>query len=188
MKRLLRSLSGTLLLAFTGLSAAHAADPVALPVQYRRLYGGESWLNYQSVAGVPISTTAGNPPGSNGNQPVGNESTGINTPPTEGQFQSLISHGAVAGLTFSQWQTVSNSATLNAGSTPFSGTVATEMQVKIRDSGVNPVSQLDPSAHIPADWPARALVWMCTPAANNWRGQEISLRDETIRRAVGLIR
>ena len=68
------------------------------------------------------------------------------------------------------------------------GTVATEMQVKIRDSGVNPVSQLDPSAHIPADWPARALVWMCSPAANNWRGQEISLRDETIRRAVGLIR
>ncbi len=129
MKRLLRSLSGALLLAFTGLTAAHAADPVALPVQYRRLYGGESWLNYQSVAGVPISTNAGNPPGSNGNQPVGNESTGINTPPTQGQFQSLISHGAVAGLTFSQWQTVSNSATLKAGSTPFSGTVAAEMNL-----------------------------------------------------------
>ena len=38
------------------------------------------------------------------------------------------------------------------------GTVATEMQVKIKASGVNPVSALDPSVHISADWPARALL------------------------------
>jgi NADP-dependent 3-hydroxy acid dehydrogenase YdfG len=67
------------------------------------------------------------------------------------------------------------------------GTVATGMQTTIRASGVNPVSRLDPSAHIPADWVARALVWMCGPAAEGFAGQEISLRDESIRRAVGLI-
>lgn len=67
------------------------------------------------------------------------------------------------------------------------GTVATEMQVIIKASGVNPVSQLDPSVHIPADWPARALLWMCGPEADPWLGKEISLRDEGIRRAVGLI-
>lgn len=67
------------------------------------------------------------------------------------------------------------------------GTVATDMQVKIRASGVNPVSQLDPAAHVPADWPARALLWMCGPAADDWLGREISLRDEGIRRAIGLI-
>jgi NAD(P)-dependent dehydrogenase (short-subunit alcohol dehydrogenase family) len=67
------------------------------------------------------------------------------------------------------------------------GTVATEMQVKIRASGVNPVSQLDPAVHIPADWPARALLWMCSPDADGWLGQEISLRDEGIRARVGLI-
>lgn len=67
------------------------------------------------------------------------------------------------------------------------GTVATDMQVKIKASGVNPVSQLDPAVHIPADWPARALLWMCGPAADSWLGKEISLRDEGIRRAVGLI-
>lgn len=67
------------------------------------------------------------------------------------------------------------------------GTVATEMQVKIKASGVNPVSQLDPSVHIPADWPARCLLWMCSPAANGYLGQEISLREDRIRRAVGLI-
>lgn len=67
------------------------------------------------------------------------------------------------------------------------GTVATEMQVMIKASGINPVSQLDPSVHIPADWPARALLWMCSPGADAWLGQEISLRDEAVRRAVGLV-
>ncbi len=67
------------------------------------------------------------------------------------------------------------------------GMVATEMQVKIKASGINPVSQLDPAVHIPADWPARALVWMCGPEADPWLGNDVSLRDEAVRRAVGLI-
>jgi len=67
------------------------------------------------------------------------------------------------------------------------GTVATDMQVRIKASGVNPVSQLDPAVHIPADWPARALLWMCSPDADGWLGQEISLRDQVIRARVGLI-
>ncbi|MGY6635022.1 MAG: SDR family oxidoreductase [Alkalilacustris sp.] len=66
------------------------------------------------------------------------------------------------------------------------GTVATDMQATIRDSGINPVSQLDWSAHIPPDWPARALVWMCTPEADPWLGGEVSLRDPDVRRRVGL--
>lgn len=67
------------------------------------------------------------------------------------------------------------------------GTVATDMQVKIKASGIGPVAQLDPSVHIPADWPARALLWMCSPAADGWLGKDISLRDEAVRKAVGLI-
>ncbi|MBE0552680.1 MAG: SDR family oxidoreductase [Rhodobacteraceae bacterium] len=67
------------------------------------------------------------------------------------------------------------------------GTVATEMQVKIRASGVNPVSQLDPAVHIPAEWPARALLWMCGAEADPWLGKDISLRDEAVRKAAGLI-
>ncbi len=66
------------------------------------------------------------------------------------------------------------------------GTVATDMQVKIKASGVNAVSRLEPSAHIPADWPARALVWMCSAAADPWLGTDVSLREERVRRAVGL--
>jgi NADP-dependent 3-hydroxy acid dehydrogenase YdfG len=66
------------------------------------------------------------------------------------------------------------------------GTVATDMQATISDSGVNRVSQLDWSEHIPPDWAAKALVWMCGPEANPWLGQEVSLRDEALRRRIGL--
>lgn len=67
------------------------------------------------------------------------------------------------------------------------GTVATDMQVKIKASGINPVSELDPSVHIPPDWPAQLMLWMCGAGGDAYLGQEISLRDGGIRRAVGLI-
>lgn len=67
------------------------------------------------------------------------------------------------------------------------GTVATEMQRTIKASGINPVSQLAWEDHIPAEWPARALVWMCGAAADDWLGRDVSLREEGVRRAVGLI-
>lgn len=67
------------------------------------------------------------------------------------------------------------------------GTVATDMQRAIAASGVGPVSRLDWSAHIPPDWPARALLWMCGPAADPHLGQELRLRDDDLRRRFGLI-
>lgn len=66
------------------------------------------------------------------------------------------------------------------------GTVATQMQREIKASGINPVSQLDWEDHIPADWPARTLLWMCSPDADEFIGTEISLREEAIRKRVGL--
>ncbi|MGI9369591.1 MAG: SDR family oxidoreductase, partial [Ruegeria sp.] len=67
------------------------------------------------------------------------------------------------------------------------GTVATDMQRSIKSSGINPVSQLDWETHIPADWPARALLWMCSDDADEFLGSEISLRDGAIRKRAGLI-
>ncbi|MCH2096223.1 MAG: SDR family oxidoreductase [Rhodobacteraceae bacterium] len=67
------------------------------------------------------------------------------------------------------------------------GTVATEMQREIKASGINPVSQLDWDVHIPPDWVAKALLWMCGAEADAWLGAEVSLRNEEIRRKVGLI-
>jgi NAD(P)-dependent dehydrogenase (short-subunit alcohol dehydrogenase family) len=66
------------------------------------------------------------------------------------------------------------------------GTVATGMQEEIRASGLNRVSQLDWSVHIPPDWPARALLWMCSDDADDWRGGEVSLREAAIRQRLGL--
>ena len=67
------------------------------------------------------------------------------------------------------------------------GTVATQMQREIAASGINPVSQIAWENHIPADWPAKALMWMCTAAADGYLGQEVKLRDEEVRRAIGLV-
>ncbi len=66
------------------------------------------------------------------------------------------------------------------------GTVATDMQRDIKASGINPISQLDWSDHIPPEWPAQALLWMCTSAADGYLGTDISLRDTDIRQKVGV--
>lgn len=67
------------------------------------------------------------------------------------------------------------------------GTVATQMQREIKVSGINPVSQLAWEDHIPAEWPARTLLWMLSADADEFIGNEVSLRDENIRKRVGLI-
>jgi NAD(P)-dependent dehydrogenase (short-subunit alcohol dehydrogenase family) len=67
------------------------------------------------------------------------------------------------------------------------GTVATDMQRAIKASGVGPVARLEWSDHIPPEWPAQTLVWMCSPDADEFAGQEIALRQDAIRRRVGLI-
>ena len=67
------------------------------------------------------------------------------------------------------------------------GTVATEMQREIKASGVSPVSKLEWSDHIPAEWPAKAILWMCTSEADDYLGNDVSLRDEDVRRKVGLL-
>lgn len=66
------------------------------------------------------------------------------------------------------------------------GTVATQMQRDIKASGINPVSQLDWDIHVPADWPAKALLWMCSSDADDWLGEEVSLRSDDIRERIGL--
>lgn len=66
------------------------------------------------------------------------------------------------------------------------GTVATQMQREIKTSGINPVSKMAWEDHIPADWPARTLLWMCSKDADEFIGTEISLRDEAILNRVGL--
>lgn len=65
------------------------------------------------------------------------------------------------------------------------GTVATDMQRTIRASGVSEVARLDWSAHVPPEWPARALVWMAGPGGDAHLGEELSLREDWLRQAIG---
>ena len=66
------------------------------------------------------------------------------------------------------------------------GTVATQMQREIKASGVNPVSKLEWEDHIPPEWPAKCLLWMCSAEADMHLGEELSLRDESLRKTLGL--
>lgn len=66
------------------------------------------------------------------------------------------------------------------------GTVATDMQVSIKASGINPVSKLDPSAHIAPEWVAQTIAWLCEPAADTYLGTDFSLKTDEGRAAVGL--
>jgi NAD(P)-dependent dehydrogenase (short-subunit alcohol dehydrogenase family) len=67
------------------------------------------------------------------------------------------------------------------------GTVATDMMMKIKNSGVNPVSQLDWGVHVPPEWVAEGIAYLCTPAGDHYVGRDLELRSEEARRLIGLI-
>lgn len=112
-------------------------------------------------------------------------SSGAAHSPVEAWSQYCAAKAGVAMLTASLDHEARASGIRAMGLSP--GTVATQMQREIKSSGVNPVSRLDWSDHIPPDWPARTLLWMCSPDADDFIGTEISLRDDSIRRRVGLV-
>jgi NAD(P)-dependent dehydrogenase (short-subunit alcohol dehydrogenase family) len=111
-------------------------------------------------------------------------SSGAAHAPQEGWSAYCASKAGVSMLTRSLHLEMAGRGVRALGLSP--GTVATDMQAAIRESGVNPISQLDWSAHIPPEWPARALLWMCGTGADPWLGEEVSLRDPEIRGLVGL--
>ena len=66
------------------------------------------------------------------------------------------------------------------------GTTDTDMQVLIRASGINQISQIPRENLTPVSHPAEAIVYLCTPAADDLNGQEFSLRDEAFRARLNL--
>ncbi len=112
-------------------------------------------------------------------------SSGAAHNPVEGWSHYCASKAGVAMLTRMVDKEAGDKGIRAIGLSP--GTVATQMQKEIKASGINPVSQMDWSDHIPADWPAKTLLWMCGADADEFIGDEISLREDDIRRRVGLI-
>jgi NAD(P)-dependent dehydrogenase (short-subunit alcohol dehydrogenase family) len=66
------------------------------------------------------------------------------------------------------------------------GTIDTEMQVKIRASGMNVISKIPRGDLLPVAHAVRGLVHLCTPEADDLIGQDASMRDEPFRRRIGL--
>jgi NAD(P)-dependent dehydrogenase (short-subunit alcohol dehydrogenase family) len=129
-------------------------------------------------AAIPVMRTQGS-------GTIINISSGAATSPLEGWSAYCASKAGALMLTRAAHLEEAAHGLRILGLSP--GTVATDMQRVIAASGVNPVSRIAWEDHIPPEWPAKALLWMCTPEADAFLGQDVKLRDEDIRRRVGLI-
>lgn len=113
-----------------------------------------------------------------------NISSGAASNAIEGWSHYCATKAGVLALTRCVHKEYSENGVRCIGLSP--GTVATDMQRAIKASGINPVSQMDFSDHIPPEWPARAIAWLCTGAAAEWSGSDFSIKTEEGRRLVGL--
>ncbi|MEM1235003.1 MAG: SDR family oxidoreductase [Pseudomonadota bacterium] len=113
-----------------------------------------------------------------------NISSGAATGALEGWSHYCATKAAVLSLTKCGHKEHGDRGITVVGLSP--GTVATEMQVQIKASGINPVSQLDPGVHIAPDWVARAIAYLCGPDGRTYAGTDFSMKTPEGRRALGL--
>lgn len=114
-----------------------------------------------------------------------NISSGAAHAPLEGWAHYCSAKAAAAMLTRCAQLEAGDAGVSVVGLSP--GTVATYMQEAISGSQMNPVSQLDWSAHIPPEWVGKAIAWLATDAGDVFAGEEVKLRDDDVRRKIGLI-
>mgnify|MGYP003626587142 FL=1 len=165
-------------------SNAGLIEPIALLAES----DPEGWchtadVNYKGVyfglrAAIPVMLEQGG--GS-----IVNVSSGAATGVLEGWSHYCSSKAAALSLTRCAHLEYGAKGIRVLGLSP--GTVATNMQKEIRASGINRVSTLDWSAHIPPEWVARAMAFLATdPASDKWLGQDFQLKSEEGRAALGL--
>ncbi|NQV59823.1 MAG: SDR family oxidoreductase [Alphaproteobacteria bacterium] len=145
-------------------------------------WGRAADINYKGVyhglrAAIPVMAAQGA-------GVIINLSSGAATGAMEGWSHYCSAKAAALSLTRCAHVEYGSSGIRVIGLSP--GTVATEMQILIKASGINPVSQLDPAVHIPAEWPARVIAWLCSEDAAEFSGSDVSLKDDGIRRRAGL--
>ena len=113
-----------------------------------------------------------------------NMSSGAANSALEGWSHYCSTKAAAKKLTECAHREVGDRGVRVVGLSP--GTVATDMMAKIRASGVNPVSRLDWSAHIPPDWVAEAVAFLCGPDGASFAGTDFSIKTDEGRQLVGL--
>ncbi len=113
-----------------------------------------------------------------------NISSGAATGVLEGWSHYCATKAAVLSLTGCAAREYGDRGIRVVGISP--GTVATEMQVAIRKSGINRVSRLDPEVHIPPLWVAKAAAFLCGEGGAAFAGTDFSLKSDEGRKLVGL--
>ncbi|WP_298307951.1 SDR family oxidoreductase [uncultured Erythrobacter sp.] len=138
-----------------------------------------------NVKGVFNAMRAGLPPMlEQGAGTIINMSSGAVNSALEGWSHYCASKAAARKLTEVGHKEYGSRGITIVGLSP--GTVATPMMDQIRESGMNPVSQLDPSVHIPPEWAARAVVFLCGDGGRQFAGTDFSIKTEEGRALVGL--
>ena len=113
-----------------------------------------------------------------------NLSSGAANNALEGWSHYCTSKAAVKMLTMAGHKEYAEYGITTVGLSP--GTVATDMMAEIKASGINPVSQLDWSVHIPPEWPAKAIAFLCSDKGKEFSGTDFSIKTAENRVLVGL--
>tara|TARA_B100000530_G_scaffold319358_1_gene251827 strand:- start:514 stop:1266 length:753 start_codon:yes stop_codon:yes gene_type:complete len=118
------------------------------------------------------------------NSVVINVSSGAAHSPQDGWSAYCAGKAGLAMLTQSFAKEISSDLIRIYGYAP--GTVDTDMQTKIRTSGVNPISKIKKEDHWGVKTPAKVMSWLCSEAAYDLAGQELSINDKALRIRAGL--
>jgi NADP-dependent 3-hydroxy acid dehydrogenase YdfG len=120
----------------------------------------------------------------NGGGIIINMSSGAANSILEGWSHYCASKSAVKKITEIAHKELSNDNIRIVGLSP--GTVATDMMRKIKDSNINAVSNLDWTTHIPPEWAAKAVLFLCGSKGKQFAGQDFSIKTDEGRALVGL--
>ena len=113
-----------------------------------------------------------------------NVSSGAASRPLEGWSAYCAGKAGLAMLTRSLHLELGERGVRAYGLRP--GVVDTDMQGVIRASGVNEVSRLRREELASVEGPARAIAYLCEPAAADLAGAEVDIRDGTFRGRAGV--
>ena len=128
-------------------------------------------------AAIPVMETQGD-------GIIVNISSGAANSALEGWSHYCASKAAAKKLTECAHTEVGSRGIRVVGLSP--GTVATDMMASIKESGINPVSRIDWSTHIPPEWAAKAVAFLCGPEGAEFAGTDFSIKNEEGRARVGL--
>ena len=113
-----------------------------------------------------------------------NVSSGAAYRPLEGWSAYCVGKAGLAMLTRSIELETAGKGIRIFGFSP--GTIDTDMQVKIRASGMNMISRIPRGDLSPVEHAVRGLMYLCTQDSDDLKGQDASMRDDAFRQRIGL--